>query len=367
MKNTDLQQQIALTLLPNIGRRRIRTIFSHIDSLDEFFKLKKKDFLAIPGIGEQIIRSMKREEALKLAETYANFFEKSNFKTHFFREETFPKRLNECIDAPLLLFSEGNLNPNLNKVVAIVGTRNASDYGKQICEELIHSFIDKNILVVSGLAYGIDIFAHQLCVKHQIQTIAVLGHGLDRLYPSSHAKIAKNMLENGGLLTEFLPGTNPDRENFPMRNRIVAGMCDATIVIESGIKGGSLITAELANDYNRDVFAYPGDIKREYSKGCNFLIQKNKAHLITGSKDFFRMMEWEDIKAKKTQQIELFFELSDEEKLIFDCFNQKSEISFDEFMFQTKLSFSKLNSSLLNLEFSGIIQSMPGKRYKKRN
>jgi DNA processing protein len=362
--NTDLQQQIALSLLPNIGRKRMRTILNHTESLDHFFKANKKDLLDIAGFGEILIRKMNRDLALKLAEPFAEYFLKSSFQTHFFQNENFPKRLNECIDGPLLLFSSGEMDFNVSKVVSIVGTRNASDYGKQICEELIQSFIGKNILVVSGLAYGIDIFIHQLCVKYNIQTIGVLGHGLDRLYPSLHAQTAKEMQKNGGLLTEFLPGTNPDRENFPMRNRIVAGMCDATIVIESGIKGGSLITAELANDYNRDVFAFPGDITKEFSKGCNFLIQKDKAHLITGSKDFFKLMNWEDSAAKKTIQFDLFSDLSNDEKLILSKFKSKSENSFDEILNLTNLPFSKLSSSLLNLEFSGILKSFPGKIYK---
>ncbi|MES2588306.1 MAG: DNA-processing protein DprA [Bacteroidota bacterium] len=342
----------------------MRTILSQVETLDEFFKLKKKDFLKISGIGEILIRKMNRDFALKLAEPFANYFEKSSFKTHFFQEENFPKRLNECVDAPILLFSSGEMDFNVPKVVAIVGTRNASEYGKSICEELIKSFTGKNILVVSGLAYGIDVFVHQLCVKYKVQTIGVLAHGLDRLYPAIHAKTAREMSENGGLLTEFLPGTNPDRENFPMRNRIVAGMCDATIVVESGIKGGSLITAELANDYNRDVFAFPGDIHREFSKGCNFLIQKDKAHLITGSKDFFKLMEWEETKVSKKKQMELFNDFDENETKIVQFLLKKPEITFDELLFSTKLSFSNLSSSLLNLEFSGSIKSLPGKRYK---
>jgi DNA processing protein len=364
LKNSILQEQIALSLLSNVGPKRMRTILKHIGSPRDFFNAKKKDLLMIPGIGEHTIRSMNRNLALQLAEPYVDFFVNSAFNTHFFKDETFPKRLNQCVDAPLLLFSKGNLDMNLPKVVSIVGTRNASDYGKRICEELIQSFVGKNILVVSGLAYGIDIYVHQLCVKHKIQTIGVLGHGLDRLYPSVHSKTARNMEENGGLLTEFLPGTNPDRENFPMRNRIVAGMTDATIVVESGIKGGSLITAELANDYNRDVFAFPGDIYREFSKGCNYLIQKDKAHLITGSKDFLKLMEWEDKKTVKTKQIDMFESLLDEEKMIVNYLKVKTEDSFDNVMYETKLSFSKLNSSLLNLEISGIIKSLPGKKYR---
>jgi DNA processing protein len=364
LKNTDLQQQIALSLLTNVGPKRMRTILKYFETPENFFLAKKKDLLIIPGLGEQKLRNMNRDLALQLAESYLDFFQNSELKTHFYTDESYPKRLNECVDAPFLLFSKGKMDMNISKVVSIVGTRNASDYGKRICEELIQSFVGKNILVVSGLAYGIDICVHQLCVKHKVQTIGVLGHGLDRLYPSVHAKTAKLMEENGGVLTEFLPGTKPDRENFPMRNRIVAGMSDATIVVESGIKGGSLITAELANDYNKDVFAYPGDIYKEFSKGCNFLIQKDKAHLITGSKDFFKLMEWIDKKETKTKQIDMFESFMEEEKLIINYLTITPEASFDQLMCETKLSFPKLNTSLLNLEISGILKSLPGKKYR---
>lgn len=364
MKNTTLQQQIAVTLLPNIGPKRMRTILSFTENLEHFFNMKKKEFLKISGLGEILVKNLDREKALIDAENYLSFYENSDIQTHFFQEENYPKKLNECVDAPLLLFSKGNLDLKTTKTVAIVGTRTASDYGKRICEDLIKSFEGKNILVVSGLAYGIDIYVHQLCVKYNIQTIGVLAHGLDRLYPSVHKKTAEAMLQNGGLLTEYLQGTNPDRENFPMRNRIVAGLCDATIVIESGIKGGSLITAELANDYDRDVFAFPGNIYSDYSKGCNFLIQKNKAHLISKPEDFLTFMNWNEEKVNKKQQLDLFANLNEEEKQLVQCFENKKELTFDHLIYTSKLSFSKLSATLLNLEFSGLIKSFPGKCYQ---
>ena len=362
MNTSDLQQQIAVTLLPHFGKKRIRTILNHVGTLDDFFKTKKKDLLHISGLSQKHIKLLNLDLALKEAEPYANYLSQSGFSSHFYSDLTFPKKLNECVDAPLLLFSQGIMDLNVSKTVAIVGTRNCTNYGKQICEELIQSFAGKNILVVSGLAYGIDIHVHQLCLKHKIQTVGVLGHGLDRLYPALHRKTAREMLENGGLLTEFLPGTNPDRENFPMRNRIVAGMCDATIVVESGIKGGSLITAELANDYNRDVFAFPGDIYREYSKGCNKLIQENKAHLITSAKEFMKLMEWEN--DSKVKQLDLFEKLNEKEKVIVYCLKEKMEDTFDSLIQKTKLSFSELSGILLNLEFSGLVKSLPGKFYR---
>lgn len=300
---------------------------------------------------------------MKLAEPYVEYFAKKPFQPRFFQSEHFPARLNHCDDAPLLLFSHGNMDLNALKVVSIVGTRKASEYGKAICDELLHSFAGKNIVVVSGLAYGIDIYVHQLCVKLGIPTIGVLGHGLDRVYPSVHKNTASLMLVNGGLLTEFLPGTKPDRMNFPMRNRIVAGMCDATIVIESGEKGGSLITAELANDYNRDVFAFPGDISREYSKGCNRLIQQNKAHLITESADFFRIMGWED--SPKPAQQKLFAgELSEDERAILGLLEGKESASVDFLSLKSGLAVHVVSTSLLNLEFNGLVKALPGKRYK---
>lgn len=366
MKHTDLQLQIAATLLPNFGNKRMRTILSHLDSLEEFFTAKKQHLKAIPGIGENLIRQLNRKEALVLAENHVDFFIKHPvIEPIFYTDISYPKRLNECVDAPLLLFKRGNLDPNVGKTVAIVGTRNATSYGKQICEELIESFDGKNILVVSGLAYGVDVIAHQLCIKHQIQTIGVLGHGLDIIYPSVHKKTAIEMMENGGLLTEFLPGTKPDRENFPMRNRIVAGMADVTIVVESGIKGGSLITADFANDYAREVAAFPGDISRTYSKGCNALIKNDKAHLITDSSDLFRLMNWEtDTQKSKVTLLDLFSNLSDLEKKIVSCFKEKAELSYDYLIQKTSLTFSELSANLLNLEFSGILKAMPGKNYK---
>ncbi len=361
---TDLQQQIALTLLHGAGRKRMRNILAHTQSVDAFFSEKKHKLLKIPGLGRGILTQINREEALKMAEPYVEYFAKKPFRSCFYQSEHFPARLNNCEDAPLLLFSHGNMELNPPRIVSIVGTRKASDYGKAICEELLNAFAGKNIIVVSGLAYGIDIYVHQLCVKLGIQTIGVLGHGLDRIYPSAHKNTASQMLQNGGLLTEFLPGTNPDRMNFPMRNRIVAGMCDATIVVESGEKGGSLITAELANDYSRDVFAFPGDISREYSKGCNRLIQESKAHLITGSKDFFRIMDWEE-KSKPAVQKNLFAQqLSETQSALVKILQEKESTSMDFLSLKSGLPISLVSTELLDLEFAGMVKALPGKRYK---
>lgn len=365
MNKLILQQQIALTFLNGTGRKKMRNILSHLPSVDFFFLEKKQNLLKIPGIGKASLIQMNREEAMRKAEPFVDYFEKNNFKTHFFQDANFPTRLNQCDDAPVLLFSQGEMDLNPPKIISMVGTRNATEYGRSICDEFLHALVGKNVVVVSGLAYGIDIYVHQLCVQLGIQTIGVLGHGLDRIYPSAHAGIARQMTENGGLLTEFLPGTMPDRMNFPMRNRIVAGMCDATIVIESGAKGGSLITAELANDYSRDVFAYPGDIHREYSKGCNSLIQQDRAHLITSSKDFFRIMDWVDQPSKAVKQQNLFqTNLSDLEVKLVDILREKETASLDFISLKSGESVSEVSVNLLNLEFLGMIKTLPGNRFK---
>ncbi|MDX1444558.1 DNA-processing protein DprA [Lishizhenia sp.] len=263
---------------------------------------------------------------------------------------------------PCSFFGKGNLNFDYPKTVAIVGTRNASQYGKMLVDELIEKFAEHQIQVISGLAYGIDIHAHKQCVHYGVSTIGVLGHGLDRIYPAIHKSTAQQMQAKGGVLTEFLPGTKPDRENFPTRNRIVAGMCDATIVVESGEKGGSLITAYLANDYNRDVFAFPGDVNKTYSKGCNKLIRLQKAHLISSSDDLFYLMNWKK-ESGKTVQIPLFLELNDEEQNIVDLLRENNEQSIDELAYHLQQPVSKVSTTLLNLEFQGCVKSLPGKRY----
>lgn len=358
-----LVEEIALTLIPNFGPRKIRSILQHLD-VDDFFRVSKRRLKEIPGIGEKSLIHLNREEALNKAEQYLNYFERNEIQPVFFHSTDFPYRLNQCDDAPVLLFKRGEMNYNDSKVISIVGTRNATNYGKKCIDEFLEGIKDNNTVVVSGLAYGIDIYAHQRCIELGIQTIGVLGHGLDRIYPSIHKNIANQMLENGGLLSEFLPGTLPDREHFPMRNRIVAGMCDATIVIESGEKGGSMITAELANDYSRDVFAFPGNVENEFSKGCNLLIQKQKAHLITTSADFIRWMNWDTSIENVSIQKSLFPNLNEEEQLILKIIEDKKEISLDILGLKTEMNSSKLSGILLKLELEGIVQQLPGMRYK---
>jgi DNA processing protein len=293
------------------------------------------------------------------------FIQKHAIDALFFTDEKYPKRLLNCYDSPILLYYKGSSNLNASKIISIVGTRSNSEYGKQICEKFIADLKLKDAIIVSGLAYGIDTIAHRAALNNNMETIGVLAHGLDRIYPSANKALAKEMIFNGGLLTEFISGTNPDKQNFPNRNRITAGICDVLVVIETSKKGGSLITAELANDYNKDVFAFPGKVTDLKSEGCNKLIQLNKAHLITHANDLLEMMQWNEVKSNiKKITPQLFYDLNQEELEILEFFKQKTDWQIDELCIQSKMSNSKIAGVLLSLEMNGIINSLPGKIYR---
>jgi DNA processing protein len=363
LKSKHIEQKIALTLLNGIGPKKAAMLVSRMGGIEAVFEASLKMLHHETGFRMDILKGMNRKSALEEAKKQADFIAKNSIQIHFFTDSNYPRRLRQCADAPLLLFSLGAFDPNPSRTIAVVGTRSATDYGKMLCEELIHQFEGTNIQVVSGMAYGIDIIAHQACIRKGIETVGVLGHGLDRIYPSLHRRTAEQMLTNGGLLTEFLPGTRPDRENFPMRNRIVAGMSDATVVIESKATGGSLITAELAMDYNRDVFAYPGNVGQSSSEGCNLLIRSNKAHLITCGADFLREMSWENNALGKDAQQRINLEdLNSEEKEIVDFLEDTAQ-HIDVISVKLKRPVSQISVTLLTLEIKGLIKSMAGNKY----
>lgn len=365
MNHTNLLYQIALTNLYGIGPKRARILVSKLEQLESVFTAQYKEIQHVTGFNRSLLINMKRDEALIKAEEQLNYVIKHAIQTHFYLDSNYPRRLKQCEDAPLLLYSKGNFDPNPARAVAIVGTRSSTNYGATLCEQLVSSFSGKDIQVVSGMAYGIDIQAHQHSLKNAIETIGVLGHGLDRIYPSIHRRIAENMFYHGGLLTEFPFGTKPDKEHFPMRNRIVAGLTDATIVIESSKKGGSLITARLANDYNRDVFSFPGNIGSVYSEGCNLLIRKQQAHLVLSGDDFLSQMNWT---IKETRPIAVqrscFIELSEMERSICLNLEGKSGEYIDVISSQINMPISALNVHLFHLEMKGMIQTLPGKKYR---
>jgi len=352
--------KIALSQLHGIGASRLSKIIIQLNDFQDVFSMSEQELWLQTGVHKSIINSLKREHALQLAEEQINFNLKNEIQTSFFLDSDYPRRLKQCSDSPIVLYSKGNFDWNKDKIISIVGTRHPSEYGKKFLTGLMEELSNDNVLVVSGLAYGIDAHTHSLCMKNNIETIGVLGHGLDRIYPSVHKNMAAQMMKNGGLITEFMIGTNPDRENFPMRNRIVAGLCDATLVIESKEKGGSIITAELAFDYNREVFALPGDINRETSMGCNHLIRKGVANVLTTADDVRTLLNWTSQVQHK--QPTIAFELDETEKLLVDLINSSPSIHVDVLYMKSGLSFTQLQSFLLQLELKGVISNLPGSR-----
>ncbi len=364
----DLLYQIALTLVPNIGDIHAKALVNRYGDAQSVFKAKKTALENMEGIGTVRANSIKSFQDFTTSEAEIKFIEKYKIVPLFLTDKKYPQRLLNCYDSPLLLYYRGTADLNTSKIISIVGTRNHSDYGKTICEKIVEELQNENVLILSGLAFGIDTIAHKSALKNNLSTVGVLAHGLDRIYPLQNKILAKQMTENGGLLTEFLSETNPDKQNFPKRNRIVAGMCDALIVIESGKKGGSLITAELANGYNKDVFAIPGKTSDIKSEGCNYLIKNNKASLITSASDLLEMMNWNPAaKTANKKQRALFIEFTADEKIVLDILQAQDNIQIDQLYFKSGLSSSAMASALLLLEMNGIVTSLPGKVYKMSN
>jgi DNA processing protein len=363
--NNSLLYQIALTLVPRIGPVQARLLVDHVGDAEQIFKEKKQVLEKIEGIGQAKAFSIKAFKDLKLAEEEIKFLEKFKITALFLKDKNYPKRLLNCYDPPTLLYYKGKADLNVSRTIAIVGTRSKTDYGKHVTELLIKELKDANISVISGLALGIDTVAHKAAIKNSIPTVAVLGHGLDKIYPSENAGLARNIIaEGGGLLTEFRHKTKPDKHNFPTRNRIVAGMCDAIIVTETDIKGGSMITAELANSYNKDVFAFPGKTTDNKSAGCNFLIKSNKAMLLTDANQMMEVMGWSESTTKRQKkQTELFVDLSTDEKRMMELLQDKKGVHIDELNIKSGISTSGIAIALLNLELQGLVKSLPGKIY----
>ena len=362
----DLLYQIALTLIPNIGPIQAKILLQHCEA-EEIFHAKKTFLEKIEGIGEVRANNIKAFTDFSKAEDEIKFIEKYKIKPLFISDKDYPQRLLNCYDSPTLLYYKGTADLNTLKIISIIGTRHHTEYGKQVAEKLIKELAVHNITIVSGLAFGIDAIAHKSSIKNDLPTVGVLAHGLDQIYPSEHSNLAKDMIKNyGGLLTEFRSKSKPDKHNFPTRNRIVAGMSDATIVIETGIKGGSMITAELANGYNKDVFAIPGRVTDHKNAGCNFLIKNNKAVLLSDAQELIEVMGWEEQSRKSgvRSQKELFIELSAEEKIVVNILKEKESVPIDEINLKSGLSSSAVAAAILSLELQNAVLSLPGKLYQ---
>ena len=356
--------KVALTFIKNVGHVTAKNLLGHFGSAEAIFKASKLQLMEVAGIGEITADQIKSPEPLKRAAEQLQFISKHNIQVLFFLDENFPRRLRDCFDAPVLLYYKGTADLNHPRILSVVGTRKATPYGKMLCKQLAEVLKPYDVLVVSGLAYGIDVAAHQESLDAGIATVGVLGHGLDRLYPHLHKQIAHRMLKQGGLLTEFPLNTIPDKENFPKRNRIIAGLADATIVVEATAKGGALITAEIANSYNRDVFAFPGRTIDEYSQGCNFLIKTNRAGLLNQAKDLLYYLGWDDKPAPKTDlQLRLPVGLNDDELRIVHTLLEAPAM-VDEIALKTNMLQSRLAIHLLSLEIQGVLTVLPGKVYR---
>ncbi len=358
--------QIAVTLIPGIGDITGKKLIAYCGGVEAVFKEKKQHLMKIPGIREILANSIinGRNDALKRAEKEIRFIEKYKIGCFFFTEDSYPHRLKNCIDSPMMLYFKGNAELNKSKIVSIIGTRSATDYGKECCKNIVEGLADCDVLIVSGLAHGIDSYAHKEALKNNLETVGVLAHGLDRIYPAVNRTIAQKMLEKGGLITDYISETNPDRENFPKRNRIIAGLSDATIVIEAARKGGALITADIANSYNRDVFAVPGKISDTYSEGCNHFIKTNKAALIQSAADIKYIMGWDTKKQQSpVVQRKLFVNLTPDEDAIVKLLEKNIQLSVDSICMELQTTTSLVAAALLNLEFEGIVKILPGKMY----
>jgi DNA processing protein len=363
--SSDLIYQLALTCVPQIGAVQARILLDHFQSAEEIFKSKKSSLEKIEGIGSIRAGSIKSFNQFFEQEQAIKDLDKNNISTLFIKDPEYPQRLLHCYDPPTLLFYKGNANMNTSRILAFIGTRNNTEYGREMTEQLIEELTPYNPLIVSGLAYGIDAIAHRKSVQTGLITTGILAHGLDIIYPSSHYQLAGEMIKNGGcLISEFRCNTLPDRHHFPSRNRIVAGISDATIVIETGCKGGSMITANLACDYSRDVFAIPGKVSDSRSAGCNQLIAKQKAQLVQSGNEIADMMGWVSKKTPTVQTKKLFIDLTKEEDDVLKIFSPQENLHIDAIHLTSNQSHSQTASALLSLEMKGLIRCMPGKVYR---
>ena len=357
--------QIALTKIKGMGPKTARVLLDHYGSVENIFQAPEHELRSLQ-IGKRRIENLFSKDHLQEAEQETTFMEKHGIRPLWFTDPDYPQRLLTCEDAPLLLYYKGAANLNPLRCVSIVGSRNATAYGKRICEELIAGLQEYEVQIVSGLAYGIDVQAHRLALKQHIPTIGVLGHGLDRIYPAVHREVASAMLQQGGLLTEYPSETDTHPGNFPARNRIIAGLADVTIVVEAAQKGGALITAEIANSYNRDVCAFPGGIDQGYSAGCNYLIKTHRAHLIRHAEDLIYLMGWEKPKVQRqSKQLSLLAEgLSKDEQRVYSFLQDREQASMDEIARHLDWPTSKLAMILLEMELNNQLLSLPGKAYR---
>jgi DNA processing protein len=371
MTEQDLLHLLALQKVDGVGDIMAKKLLTHCGNAEAVFKTKSSQLATIDGVGSVLIRNLKDKTVFEKAQNELDFIKSNGIDFCYFQDENYPDRLKHCIDSPVLLFTSGNIDLKNKKIISIVGTRQITAYGMEFCRKLIEDLAPLDPVIVSGFAYGVDIVAHQLAMDHNLQTIGVVAHGLNQIYPKTHKKYVAKVEQNGGFMTEFWSSSNPEKENFVRRNRIVAGISEATIVIESADRGGSLITANMANDYNRDVFAVPGRTTDKYSQGCNNLIKIQKANLLTSAADLIYILNWDiqGIASKsrndvKPVQKQLFVTLEPEEQKIYDYLLQNGKEVLDTIALQCDFPIYKISGILLNMELKGVIRPLPGKLFE---
>lgn len=365
MNSTELFNILALLKIDGVGDIVAKKLINHCGSAEQVFLTKPNQLKAIDGIGDSLLKKIKDKSVFDKAALEMKFIESQKINVLYYLNENYPERLKHCIDGPVLLFASGHINFEKRRMISIVGTREITSYGTSFCRKLIEDLAVFNPVIISGFAYGVDIVAHQAAMDNHLQTIGVLAHGLNQIYPKSHKKFVSKIEHNGGFLTEFWSNSNPEKENFVRRNRIVAGMSEATIVIESAEKGGSLITAMMANEYHRDVFAVPGRTSDKLSQGCNTLIKTQRAHLLTSAADLIYILNWE-LEAKKINPIQkqLFVDLEPDEQKVYDYLQKNGKQVIDGIALACDFPIFKISTLLLNMELKGVVRPLPGKLFE---
>ena len=365
MTENNLIYVLALQHVAKIGDITAKKLIAHCGSAEAVFKEKKQNLLKIDGIGSIVISELFSSTHLHAAEKELQFIKDENIVCHYFTEEAYPEKLKHCIDSPIVLFQAGNINLKQQRIISIVGARKVTTSGIAFCEKLIEELAVFNPVIISGFAYGTDITAQRAAMKHKLQTIGCLAHGLNQIYPKTHKKYVADVEKNGGFFTDFWSSASFDRNNFLKRNRIIAGVSQATIVIESAEKGGSLVTADIANSYNRDVFAVPGRVTDSQSVGCNNLIKHQRAHMLSNPLDIPYILNWElEDNQKPAVQKQLFVELDDQEKMIYNFLKDIEKEQLDVIALRCNLPTFKVAGLLLNMELKGVVRPLPGKLFE---
>lgn len=364
MKDQELHYVLALQNVSKIGDITAKKLIAHCGSAEAVLKEKKQNLLKLDGIGSVMLSDLFEKHHLLEAEQELKFIREEKIVCHYFTDETYPERLKHCIDGPILLFQSGNINLKQQRIISIVGTRKITTYGIKACENLVEALSPFNPIIVSGFAYGTDITAQKAALKHNLQTIGCLAHGLNQIYPKSHKRYVSDIEKHGGFFTDFWSNCMFDRNNFLKRNRIIAGLSEATIVIESAEKGGSLVTADIANSYNREVFAIPSRITDSQSVGCNNLIKHQKAHLLSTPEDVPYILNWQFETAVKPMQKKLFVELDLEEKVIYNFLKYNGKQQLDIIALRCQMPTFRVATILLNMELKGVARPLPGKQFE---